>query len=90
MVLLCKEADGEADEPFTKVDPVAKLEYIDSVLLKMINTLVDCLLTFYQLEEKVPLRALSRELFVNLITNLVLSKELYFLVFHLTSATLES
>lgn len=56
----------------------------------MINTLVDCLLSFYQLEEKVPLRALSRELFVNLVTNLILSKELYFLVFHLTSATLET
>jgi hypothetical protein len=44
---------------------------------------------FYSLEDMVKPNKLSRELFVNMITNLVMEGEIYFLLFNLTSSWME-
>ena len=49
----------------------------------MINAFVDATILFYELEEAVKPSSLTRELFTNLVTNLVLEGEMYFLVFNI-------
>jgi len=45
---------------------------------------------FYSVEDMVKPNKLSRELFVNMITNLILEGEVYFLLFNLTSSWMET
>jgi hypothetical protein len=87
MVLLCKQTDGNellADLPFDR-----KLDYVQTSLEGFINVVVGATSVFYSIEELVKPSKLSRELFVNMITNLVLEGELYFLVFNLTSSWMQ-
>ena len=53
------------------------------------NALVDATLIFYELDEKIKQRDLTRELFINLVTNFILDGQLYFLVFNLINSCLE-
>jgi hypothetical protein len=73
------------------IDAKSKLEYVMKSVLKQISIFVDALITFYSLDDQVRNeRDLKRELFVNLITNMVLEGELYFLVHNLTSIAEET
>lgn len=66
-----------------------RLDYAEKSVLKVINAIVDATVVFYGLQEQVKPRDLKRELFVNLVTNFMLTGELYFLLFNLTSSHLE-
>lgn len=73
------------------IDAKLKLDYVLKSVLKQISIFVDALITFYSLDDQVRNeRDLKRELFVNLVTNMVLEGELYFLVHNLTSIAEES
>lgn len=57
----------------------------------MIYLLVDVTIEFYSLTEQIRgEKDLKRELIFNLVTNLVLTAELYFLVYNLHTQTQES
>ena len=66
------------------------MDYLERAVLKVINMFVEVLITFYSMEDVIRgERDLRRELLFNLIANLVLDDELYFLIFNLTSTHLE-
>lgn len=77
--------DENAKELLADATFEEKLAYAKASLLRIINVFVDTLLIFYNLDVVVRPHDLKRELFVNLITNIVLSDELYFLVFNVIS-----
>ena len=66
-----------------------KMEYAELVILKVISIFVDAVLIFYELEDVIRPFDRSRELFENLVTNLILNGEVYFLLFNLCSSWLE-
>ena len=66
-----------------------KMEYAELVILKVISIFVDAVLIFYELEDVIQPFDRSRELFENLVTNLILNGEVYFLLFNLCSSWLE-
>ena len=59
------------------------MAYTQKMIQKMINAFVDSTILFYELEEAVKPSSLTRELFTNLVTNLILEGEMYFLVFNI-------
>ena len=77
--------DENAKELLADATFEEKLAYAKASLLRIINVFVDTLLIFYNLDVVVRPHDLKREFFVNLITNIVLSDELYFLVFNVIS-----
>ena len=84
-VLLCRQTAHNSPEPLSDVSYDDKIDYTQNAVQKMINILVDATLLFYELDELVKPGSLTRELFINLITNFVLEGELYFLVYNITS-----
>lgn len=89
MVLLCKQIDEETEEILSHLSFEKKLAYVQQSLERFINVIVGATAVFYHLEEMVKPSKLSRELFINMITNLVLEGEVYFLLFNLTSSSME-
>lgn len=60
-------------------------------LLKMINLFVEAVISFYSLEDQIKgEKDLRRELLFNLLTNLILEGELYFIVYNLSSGAIEA
>jgi hypothetical protein len=84
-VLLCVTVDENAQELLYDASFDEKLSYAKASLLRIINVFVDALLVFYDLDTVVKPHDLKREFFVNLVTNIVLSDELYFLIFNVIS-----
>ena len=67
-----------------------RLNFVNKSLLKFINVLVDALIVFFRIEDQIRNeRDLKRELLFNLVTNLTLDSEVYFLIFNLTSLSEE-
>ena len=66
-----------------------KMDYAENVIIKAINMFVEAILLFYELENQIKSFHRSYELFENLVTNLILEGEVYFLIFNLTSSWLE-
>lgn len=89
MVLLCKQIDEQSREVLADVPFENKLNYVQKALESFINVIVGATAVFYSLEDLVKPSKLSRELFVNMVTNLVLEGEVYFLLFNLTSSWME-
>lgn len=67
-----------------------KINYVQRALESVINVLVGATAVFYHLEDLVKPSKLSRELFINLITNYIFEGEVYFLLFNLTSSWMET
>lgn len=86
MVLLYKQIGDSQEEILSDISFERKLNYVQKCLESFINVIVGATATFYSLEEMVKPNKLSRELFVNMITNLVIDGEIYFLLFNLTSS----
>ena len=84
-VLLCVTADENAYELLYDASFEEKLAYAKASILRIINVFVDALLVFYDLDTIVKPHDLKREFFINLVTNIVLSDELYFLIFNVIS-----
>lgn len=82
-VLLCLQTSSDCAEPLCEVSFERKMAYTQKMVQKMINALVDATLLFYELEEAVKPCSLTKELFTNLVTNMVLEGEMYFLVFNI-------
>lgn len=85
MVLLYKQIGDSEDEILSDITFERKLNYVQKAIESFINVIVGATATFYSLEEMVKPNKLSRELFVNMVTNLVIDGEIYFLLFNLTS-----
>lgn len=66
-----------------------KMDYAENVITKAIGMFVEAILIFYELEDQIKSFHRSYELFENLVTNLILEGEVYFLLFNLTSSWLE-
>jgi len=66
-----------------------KMDYSEFVITKAINMFVEAILMFYELDDSVRTFDRSHDLFKNLVTNLILEGEVYFLMFNLTSSWLE-
>ena len=65
------------------------MDYVEYILTKALGMFVDALLLFYELEDRVRSFDRTYDLFQNLITNIVLEGEVFFLIFNLTSSWLE-
>ena len=65
------------------------MDYAETIITKAINMFVEAVLIFYELEDKIKSFDRTHELFENLVTNLILEGEVYFLIFNLTSSWLE-
>ena len=65
------------------------MDYVEYILTKALGMFVDALLLFYELEDRVRSFDRTYDLFQNLITNIVLEGEVFFLMFNLTSSWLE-
>lgn len=89
MVLLCKQIDDSVVEVLSDISFEQKLNYVQKSLEGFINVVVGATAVFYSLEDMVKPNKLSRELFVNMITNFILDGEIYFLLFNLTSSWME-
>ena len=64
----------------------SRVEYIESALYRLIGLFVDALVLFYGLDLEIRNeRDLKRELLFNLIGNLILNGEIYFMLYNLTS-----
>jgi hypothetical protein len=75
---------------WNSTEPADRLDFVNKTLLKFINVVVDALIVFYRIEDQIRNeRDLKRELLFNLVTNLILDSELYFLIFNLTSLSEE-
>jgi CRISPR/Cas system CMR-associated protein Cmr3 (group 5 of RAMP superfamily) len=91
MFLVCKVAAEGLEDSIVDAEYPRKLEYVQRTLLSQINLFVDALIAFYGLEALVTsTRDLRRELLFNLITNLVLADDVYWLVHNLTCVTREA
>ena len=67
------------------------MSYMQNVLIDTINLMVEAIIQFYTLQEQCGgKRDIRRELFFNLVTNLVLEQDVYFLMHNLTSVTMEA
>ena len=66
-----------------------KLEYAEMTVIKAINMFVEAILIFYELEDQIKTFDRTHDLFVNLVTQIVLEGEVYFLMFNLISNWLE-
>ncbi len=66
-----------------------KMDYTEFVITKAINMFVEAILMFYELDDSVLTFDRTHDLFQNLVTNLILEGEVYFLMFNLTSSWLE-
>ena len=82
-MLLCLQTSQDSAEPLSDVSFDKKVAYTQRMVQKMINALVDATILFYELDDAVKQSKLTKELFTNLITNLVLEGEMYFLVFNI-------
>ena len=92
MVLLCRQTDIndiELNEPLVDEQMDQKMDYAEFILTKSINMFVEVVLMFYELDDKVRTFDRTHELFQNLVTNMILEGEVYFLMFNLTSSWLE-
>ena len=85
MVLLCKQSDPIAKEVLSEATFEEKMNYAKESLIRVINIIVEAVLIFYNLDTQIKPHDLKRELFINLVTNIVLEGELYFLIFNLIS-----
>ena len=64
---------------------------MQTTLIDTINMIVEAIIYFYSLQEQCGgKRDIRRELFFNLVTNLVLEQDVYFLMHTLTSVTMEA
>ena len=82
-VLLCLQTSQDSAEPLSDISFDKKIAYTQRMVQKMIDALVDAIILFYELDDAVKQSKLTKELFTNLITNLVLEGEMYFLVFNI-------
>ena len=89
MVLLCRQVDQEVNEPLVEVSMDKKMDYAEFVISKVINMFQELVLIFYELDEKITKFDRTFELFENIVTNLILEGQVYFLMFNLTSSWLE-
>lgn len=92
MVLLCRQTDIteiEESEPLVDVPMAEKMDYAETIVTKAINMFVEAILIFYELDVQIKSFNRSHDLFTNLVTNLILEGEVYFLMFNLTSSWLE-
>ena len=92
MVLLCRQTDTEDainSEPLVEIPMEEKLEYAEMVISKAINMFVEAILIFYELDDQIKTFDRTHDLFVNLVTQIVLEGEVYFLIFNLISNWLE-
>lgn len=91
LMLLCKSAAEECKDDLTVSTHSSKLDYVHRSLLKVINLFVEAIISFYSLEDQIKgEKDLRRELLFNLLTNLILEGELYFIVYNLSSGSIES
>lgn len=65
------------------------MEYAENAILDVIKVVTEAILIFYELDDQVRPFDRARDLFVNLVTSLILSEKLYFLLFNLCSSSLE-
>lgn len=65
------------------------MEYAENTILKIIKLFMEVILIFYELDDQIKPFDRTRDLFENLVTNLLLEGQLYFLLFNLCSNTLE-
>ena len=92
MVLLCRQTDIaeiELGEPLVEVPMAEKMDYAEAIITSAISMFVESILLFYELENQIKSFHRSYELFENLVTNMILEGEVYFLLFNLTSSWLE-
>ena len=89
MVLLCRQTDIaeiELGEPLVEVPMAEKMDYAEAIITSAISMFVESILLFYELENQIKSFHRSYELFENLVTNMILEGEVYFLLFNLTSS----
>jgi len=77
------------NEPLVEVPFDDKMDYAEFIVTKAINMFVEAILIFYELEDKIRTFDRNHELFENMVTNMILEGEVYFLIFNLTSSWLE-
>lgn len=91
MMLLCIGSDDECTNDVMNSTSKEKLDYVQRSILKQINLFVDAFIQFYSFEDVIKSeKDLKRELVFNLVTNLVLTSELYFLCYNLQTSEHES
>jgi len=88
MVLLCRQSE-QSDEPLIEVPIEEKMDYAQHTVSAAIKLFMEAILIFYELDDQIKAFDRTRDLFENLVTNLIITGEVYFLLFNLCSSVLE-
>ena len=74
MVLLCRQAeDGITDEPLIDVPMEEKMDYAQHTVTSIIKLFMEAILIFYELDDQIRPFDRTRDLFENLVTNLIIT-----------------